>query len=81
MSRDRVMSVRLTKSEFEQFRREREGRLVSDIARDRLLSPAHPSPPLIPSVPSESITVPAQANVIWLTPRHVEGNTLTFCTP
>lgn len=86
MSRDHVVSVRLTDAEFEQLhdRAERAGRSVSDVARDRLFPT---SLEILPSVTYPqpmrygTVTVPSPGNVIWLspdTPGRIDGSTLTL---
>lgn len=77
MSRDRVVSVRLTEQEYEQL--QREGRAISDVIRDR----PFPAPVLeiLPSVTYPqpfTTTVPARRNVIWLTHDRPGTETITI---
>ena len=85
MSRERVVSVRLTDAEHERLRQRAGRRRLSDVIRDALapsatlssLGPSVTCPSVLP-VTCDSVTVPAPANIIWLTGGHSDGHTLTL---
>ncbi|HEU5108688.1 MAG TPA: ribbon-helix-helix protein, CopG family [Micromonosporaceae bacterium] len=78
MSRDRVVSVRLTDDEHEALRRRAKaaGRSLSQHLRDILLRPAPQVVP-VPGYGNGTVTLPNPASIIWLTDGHSDGGTHT----